>query len=85
MRILSKREIPAFYDGANSYRLEANRANKFYLRTSCLPKALKDLIEDEVVIENDHQIITKKTDLATLRPILSELSDVFVAEIEEEL
>ena len=85
LRILSKREIPAFYDGANSYKLEAKRSNKFYLRTSLVPKALKDLIEDEKVIGDDHQIITKKTDFETLRPILLALSDVFVAEIEEEL
>lgn len=85
LRILSKREILAFYDGANSYKLEATRSNKFYLRTSEVPKALKDLIEDEKVIGDDHQIITKKTDFETLRPILTALSDVFVAEIEEEL
>lgn len=85
LRILSKREILAFYDGANSYKLEAKRSNKFYLRTSEVPKALKDLIEDEKVIGDDHQIITKKTDFETLRPILTALSDVFVAEIEEEL
>lgn len=85
LRILSKREIPAFYDGANSYKLEATRSNKFYLRTSEVPKALKDLIEDEKVIGEYYQIITKKTDFETLRPILSALSDVFVAEIEEEL
>lgn len=42
LRILSKREIPAFYDGANSYKLEAKRSNKFYLRTSLVPKALKE-------------------------------------------
>lgn len=84
-RIVSKREIPAFYDGSKSYKVENAVKNKFYLRTKERPKALKDVIKYEKVKAGDQLIITKKISLKELKPILDGLGEFFLAEIEENI
>lgn len=85
LRILAKREIKTFYDAVNSYEVENNLENKFYVRTSEVSTELKDLIEEEKIIDDEHLIITKKVSLDDLRPALGNLDKVFLAEIEEDL
>ncbi|WP_311492393.1 homoserine dehydrogenase [uncultured Anaerococcus sp.] len=84
-RIVSKREIPAFYDGSKSYKVENAVKNKFYLRIKESPKALKDVIKYEKVKAGDQLIITKKISLKELKPILDGLGEFFLAEIEENI
>lgn len=85
LRILAKREIKTFYDAGNSYEVENNLENKFYVRTSEVSTELKDLIEEEKIINDEHLIITKKVSLDDLRHALGNLDKVFLAEIEEDL
>ena len=85
LRILAKREIKTFYDAVNSYEVENNLENKFYVRTSEVSTELKDLIEEEKIINDEHLIITKKVSLDDLRDSLANLDKVFLAEIEEDL
>lgn len=85
LRILSRREIPAFYDGENHYEVENILENKFYLRCEKVSPALKDLIKFEKVCDKDHFILTKKVSLSSLKPKLLDLGDFFLAEIEEDL
>ena len=85
LRILAKREIKTFYDAGNSYEAENNLENKFYVRTSEVSPELKDLIEEEKIIDDEHLIITKKVSLDDLRDALGNLDKVFLAEIEEDL
>ncbi|WP_455256939.1 homoserine dehydrogenase [Peptoniphilus asaccharolyticus] len=85
LRILARREIKTFYDAGKTYEVENNLKNKFYVRTSGLSSELKELIEEEKVIDYDHLIITKKVSLDDLRDVLGDLSKVFLAEIEEDL
>ena len=85
LRILAKREIKTFYDAGNSYEVENNLENKFYVRTSEVSPELKDLIEEEKIIDDEHLLITKKISLDDLRHALENLDKVFLAEIEEDL
>ena len=85
LRILAKREIKTFYDAGNSYEVENNLENKFYVRTSEVSTELKDLIEEEKFINDEHLIITRKVSLDGLRHALGNLDKVFLAEIEEDL
>lgn len=85
LRILAKREIKTFYDAGNSYEVENNLENKFYVRTSEVSTELKDLIEEEKIIDDEHLIITRKVSLDDLRHALGDLDKVFLAEIEEDL
>ena len=85
LRILSRREIPAFYDGENHYEVENILENKFYIRCEKVSPALKDLIKFEKVCDKDHFILTKKVSLSSLKPKLLDLGDFFLAEIEEDL
>lgn len=85
LRILAKREIKTFYDAGNSYKVENNLKNKFYVRTSEVSPELKDLIEEEKIIDDEHLLITKKVSLDDLRHALGNLDKVFLAEIEEDL
>ena len=85
LRILAKREIKTFYDAGNSYEVENNLENKFYVRTSEVSTELKDLIEEEKIINDEHLIITRKVSLDDLRDALENLDKVFLAEIEEDL
>lgn len=85
LRILAKREIKTFYDAGNSYEVENNLENKFYVRTSEVSSELKDLIEEEKIINDEHLLITKKVSLDDLRHSLGNLDKVFLAEIEEDL
>ena len=85
LRILAKREIKTFYDAGNSYKVENNLENKFYVSTSEVSPELKDLIEEEKIIDDEHLIITKKVSLDDLRAALGNLDKVFLAEIEEDL
>ena len=85
LRILAKREIKSFYDAGNSYEVENNLENKFYVRTSEVSTELKDLIEEEKIIDDEHLIITKKVSLDNLRDALGNLDKVFLAELEEDL
>lgn len=85
LRILAKREIKTFYDAGNSYKVENNLENKFYVRTSEVSTELKDLIEEEKIIDDEHLLITKEVSLDDLRDALANLDKVFLAEIEEDL
>lgn len=85
LRILAKREIKTFYDAGNSYEVENNLENKFYVRTSEVSTGLKDLIEEEKIIDDEHLLITRKVSLDDLRAALANLDKVFLAEIEEDL
>lgn len=85
LRILAKREIKTFYDAGNSYEVENNLENKFYVRTSEISSELKDLIEEEKIIDDEHLLITRKVSLDDLRHALANLDKVFLAEIEEDL
>ena len=85
LRILAKREIKTFYDAGNSYKVENNLENKFYVRTSEVSPELKDLIEEEKIIDDEHLLITRKVSLDDLRHALGNLDKVFLAEIEEDL
>ena len=85
LRILAKREIKTFYDAGNSYEVENNLENKFYVRTSEVSTELKDLIEEERIIDHEHLLITKKVSLDDLRAALGNLDKVFMAEIEEDI
>lgn len=85
LRILAKREIKTFYDAGNSYEVENNLENKFYVRTSEVSSELKDLIEEEKIINDEHLLITKKVSLDDLRAALGNLDKVFMAEIEEDI
>ena len=85
LRILAKREIKTFYDSANSYEVTNNLKNKFYIRTSKISKQLKNLVEEEKLIGQDHHIITKKISLDDLENSIKDLDDIFIAEIEEEI
>ena len=85
LRILAKREIKTFYDAGNSYKVENNLENKFYVRTSEVSTELKDLIEEEKIIDDEHLLITRKVSLDNLRHALGNLDKVFLAEIEEDL
>ncbi|SPY32188.1 Uncharacterised protein [Peptoniphilus harei] len=55
------------------------------MRTSEVSPELKDLIEEEKIINDEHLIITKKVSLDNLRASLGNLDKVFLAEIEEDL
>lgn len=85
LRILAKREIKTFYYAGNSYEVENNLENKFYVRTSEVSSELKDLIEEEKIIDDEHLLITRKVSLDDLRDALGNLDKVFLAEIEEDL
>ncbi len=85
LRILAKREIKTFYDAGNSYEVENNLENKFYVRTSEISSELKELIEEEKIIDDEHLLITRKVSLDDLRHALANLDKVFLAEIEEDL
>ena len=85
LRILAKREIRTFYDAGNSYEVENNLENKFYVRTSEVSPELKDLIEEEKIIDDEYLLITRKVSLDDLRDALGNLDKVFLAEIEEDL
>ena len=85
LRILAKREIKTFYSAENSYEITNNLKNKYYIRISNLPSKLKDLVEEEKVLGDDHHIITKEISLDELRNSIKNLDDTFIAEIEEEI
>lgn len=85
LRILSRREIPAFYDGANPHQVENSLENKFYIRTKKLTPSLEKLIKYEKVKDGDHYILTRKVSLKDLKLILADLGEIFLAEIEEDL
>ena len=85
LRILAKREIKTFYDAANSYKVTNNLKNKFYIRTSKISNQLKDLVEEEKRIGDDHHIITKEISLDELKNSIKDFDNIFIAEIEEEI
>lgn len=85
LRILAKREIKTFYDAANSFEVTNNLKNKFYIRTSKISSQLKNLVEEENRIGQDHHIITKEISLDELKNSIKDLDDIFIAEIEEEI
>ena len=85
LRILAKREIKTFYDAENSYEVENSLENKFYVRTSEVSSELKNLIEEEKIIDDEHLLITRKVSLDDLRDALGNLDKVFLAELEEDL
>lgn len=85
LRVLARREIKTFYDAENSYEVENNLKNKFYVRTCEVSEKLKDLIEEEKVLDDQNLIVTKEVSLDDLRDALGDLSKVFLAEIEEDL
>ncbi len=85
LRILAKREIKTFYDAENSYEVTNNLKNKFYIRTSKISNQLKNLVEEEKYIGQDHHIITKKISLDDLEDSIKDLDDIFIAEMEEEI
>ena len=80
LRILSRREINTFYDSSNSYVVENNLKSKYYVRTSEIIPGLKELIEEEKVLGEDHHIITREINLDELKKLLCE--EMFIAEIE---
>ena len=80
LRILSRREINTFYDSSNSYEVENNLKSKYYVRTSKVTPGLKELIEKEKVLGQDHHIITREINLDELKILLDE--EIFIAEIE---
>ncbi|MEJ8751834.1 homoserine dehydrogenase [Lagierella sp. ICN-221743] len=80
LRILSRREISTFYDASNSYEVENNLKSKYYVRTSKVNPGLKELIEEEKVLEQNHHIITREISLDELKKLLCE--EMFIAEIE---
>ena len=63
LRILSSREINTFYDASNSYEVENNLKSKYYVRTSEIIPGLKELIEEEKVLGENHHIITREINL----------------------
>ena len=85
LRVIARREIPAFYDGENHYEVENILEKKFYIRCEKVSPALKDLIKFEKVCDKDHFILTKKVSLSSLKPILVDLGEIFLAEMEEEI
>ena len=85
VRILSRREIPAYYNMENSYQVSNTLENKFYIRTSKLTPELKKLVKYEEHKKEEYFILTKKVSLRNLKPILADLGEVFLAEIEEDL
>ena len=80
LRILSRREINTFYDSSNSYEVENNLKSKYYVRTSKVTPGLKELIEKEKVLGQDHHIITREINLDELKILLDK--EIFIAEIE---
>ncbi|WP_237036796.1 homoserine dehydrogenase [Mediannikoviicoccus vaginalis] len=80
LRILSRREINTFYDSSNSYEVENNLKIKYYVRTSVVTPGLKEIIEEEKVLGQDHHIITREIPLDELKKLLEE--EMFIAEIE---
>ena len=80
LRILSRREINTFYDSSNSYVVENNLKSKYYVRTSEIIPGLKELIEEEKVLGEDHHIITREINLDELKKLPCE--EMFIAEIE---
>ncbi len=80
LRILSRREINTFYDASNSYEVENNLKSKFYVRTSKVNPGLKELIEEERVLGQDHHIITREINLDELKTVLDD--EMFIVEIE---
>ena len=80
LRILSRREISTFYDASNSYVVENNLKSKYYVRTSEITHGLKELIEEEKVLGQDHHIITREISLDKLKTLLDD--EIFIAEIE---
>ena len=80
LRILSRREINTFYDSSNSYEVENNLKSKYYVRTSKVNPGLKEIIEEEKVLGQDHHIITREINLDELKILLDE--EMFIAEIE---
>ena len=85
LRILAKREIKTFYSAENSYEITNNLKNKYYIRISNLPSQLKDLVEEEKVLGDDHHIITKEISLDELKNSIKDFDKIFIAEIEEEI
>ena len=85
LRILAKREIKTFYSAENSYEITNNLKNKYYIRISNLPSQLKDLVEGEKVLGDDHHIITKEISLDELKNSIKDFDNIFIAEIEEEI
>ena len=85
VRVLSRREIPAYYNMENSYQVSNTLENKFYIRTSKLTPELKKLVKYEEHKKEEYFILTKKVSLRNLKPILADLGEVFLAEIEEDL
>ena len=80
LRILSSREINTFYDASNSYEVENNLKSKYYVRTSEIIPGLKELIEEEKVLGENHHIITREINLDKLKTLLGD--EIFIAEIE---
>ncbi len=80
LRILSRREINTFYDSSNSYVVENNLKSNYYVRTSKVTPGLKELIEEEKVLGQDHHIITREISLDKLKTLLDD--EIFIAEIE---
>ncbi len=85
LRVLSKREIKTFYDNNNSYPVENNIKNRFYIRTMKVTTSLNDLIESEEIKDDEHFIISKKVSLDQVKESIYDLDDVFIAEIEEDI
>lgn len=85
VRVLSRREIPAYYNMENFYQVSNTLENKFYIRTSKLTPELKKLIKYQEYKKEEYFILTKKVSLRNLKPILADLGEVFLAEIEEDL
>ena len=85
VRVLSRREIPAYYNMENSYQVSNTLENKFYIRTSKLTPELKKLVKYEEHKKEEYFILTKKVSLRNLKPILADLGEVFLAEIEDDL
>lgn len=85
VRVLSRREIPAYYNMENSYQVSNTLENKFYIRTSKLTPEIKKFIKYQEHKKEEYFILTKKVSLRNLKPILADLGEVFLAEIEEDL
>ena len=60
--------------------MENNLKSKYYVRTSKVTPGLKELIEKEKVLGQDHHIITREINLDELKILLDE--EIFIAEIE---
>ncbi|EFK94225.1 homoserine dehydrogenase [Finegoldia magna ACS-171-V-Col3] len=84
LRILAKREIKTFYDATNSFEVENNIKHKFYIRTIEVTDGLKNIIDREKTLGENHLIVTKKVSLDKLKSAIENFDQVFIAEIEGE-